>query len=63
MDKIKITLIFFRDPFSNIQSLENDSYIICGDFNLVLDPDLDYFNYKHVNNIKARDNIHLYSKS
>ena len=49
--------IFFRDLFSNIQSLENDSYIICGDFNLVLDPDLDYFNYKHVNNIKARDSI------
>ena len=48
---------FFRDLFSNIQSLENDSYIICGDFNLVLDPDLDYFNYKHVNNIKARASI------
>ena len=56
MGQIKITLIF-RDLFSNIQSLENDSYIICGDFNLVLDPDLDYFNYKHVNNIKARDSI------
>ena len=48
---------FFNDLFSNIQSIENDSYIICGDFNLVLDPDLDYYNYKHVNNIKARDSI------
>jgi len=31
-------------------------YIICGDFNLVLDPLLDYINYKHLNsNRKARD--------
>ena len=56
MGQIKITH-FFRDLFSTIQSLENYSYIICGDFNLVLDPDIDYFNYKHVNNIKAMDSI------
>ena len=56
MDQIKITL-FFRDLFSNLQSFENDSYIICRDFDLILDLDLDYFNYKHVNNIKARDSI------
>lgn len=32
--------------------------IICGDFNLVLNPDLDYDNtYKNINNPKARDKI------
>ena len=34
--------------------MENDTYIICGDFNLTLDQDMDCFNYKHINNPKAR---------
>ena len=33
------------------------SYIICGDFNLVVDPNLDYHNYKHITNPKARQVI------
>ena len=33
-------------------AFENQNYIICGDFNLVIDP---YQNYIHVNNPSARD--------
>ena len=34
--------------------MENDTYIIYGDFNLTLDQNMDCFNYKHINNPKAR---------
>ena len=30
---------------------------MCGDFNVVLDPDLDYDNYKHINNQKSRNKV------
>ena len=40
---------------SNNLTIGNDLFIICGDFNLTLNPDLDCFNYKHINNPKARD--------
>ena len=36
--------------------MKNDSYIICGDFNLVVDPNL-YHNYKYIANPKARQFI------
>ncbi|MCU7801457.1 MAG: endonuclease/exonuclease/phosphatase family protein, partial [gamma proteobacterium symbiont of Lucinoma myriamae] len=45
---------FFKSFFEEIDKIENESVIICGDFNLVLDPKLDYYNYKHINNRKAR---------
>ena len=28
-----------------------------GDFNLVMDPKMDYYNYLHVNNPKAREKV------
>ena len=28
--------------------------IICGDWNMIIDPDLDCDNYKHINNPRAR---------
>ena len=44
--------------FSKVQDILKehpaDYYIICGDFNLVLDPHMDSYNYKHLNNLKAR---------
>lgn len=40
--------------FSLVDEIGNNSYIICGDYNLVLDPSLDYDNYKRINNGKAR---------
>ena len=30
---------------------------MCGDFNLVLNPELDYLSYKHVNNPNARQKV------
>lgn len=44
----------FRDIFFN---LDNDYFILCGDFNLVLNPLLDTENYSNVNNPKARDKV------
>lgn len=43
-----------RDIFLN---LDNDYFILCGDFNLVLNPLLDTENYRNVNNPKARDKV------
>ena len=49
----------FYDLISEtIESFNNDHVIICGDFNLVLNPDLDYDkNYRHIKNPKARNKI------
>jgi hypothetical protein len=33
----------------------NERYLLCGDFNLVLCPHIDCYNYLHVNNPNARD--------
>jgi exonuclease III len=68
LDSINFTLVniyapntdspsFFRNIFDILNcSDENDSLIICGDYNLVQNPDLDYYNYKSKNNnVKARN--------
>ncbi len=49
--------LFFDNISNAIDEINNGNYIICGDFNLVLDPDLDYHNYKTVNNKEARDKV------
>ena len=46
---------FYVNVFKSITDIGNDLFIICGDSNLTLNPDLDCFNYKHINNPKARD--------
>ena len=46
---------FFENISNKIAELENDSVIWCGDFNLVLNPKLDYCNYKTINNKNARE--------
>lgn len=48
---------FYEKVFETIDGLNNDKYIICGDFNLVLNPEIDYYNYKRINNKKARENL------
>ena len=48
---------FFTDIFETIERLENDYFIICGDFNLVIDPVVDYYNYKNINNPKALNKV------
>ena len=35
----------------------NNPCIMAGDFNLVLNPNIDYHDYLHVNNPKARDSV------
>ena len=42
--------MFYEDIKQKINEFENDNVNICGDFNLVMDPDLDTENYKQVNN-------------
>ena len=44
---------FYENIFSHIDEICNSDFTICGDFNLVLDPNMDCYDYKHVNNPKA----------
>lgn len=46
---------FYVKVAKSIEEIGNETCIICGDFNLVLDQDLDTFNYLHVNNPKAKE--------
>ena len=48
------TPIFFEKISEIIDDFGNSSYILCGDYNLVINPDLDYYNYVNINNEKAR---------
>ena len=45
---------FYRQMFQTIEQMGNDSIILGGDWNLVIDPELDYCNYKQINNRRAR---------
>jgi len=45
---------FFNKILEIIDIFENDDFIFCGDFNLVLNPDMDYDNYSNVNIPMAR---------
>ena len=51
MDQIPITKFFIKEEF------QNEKNILCGDFNLVQNQDLDTKNYKHVNHPKCRGKI------
>ena len=42
---------------SLLQNYKADYDIICGGFNLVLNPLVDTFNYKHINNPKSRQAV------
>ena len=45
---------FFQTLRGLVDNAEFDYVMICGDFNLVLDPVLDSYNYNNINNPKAR---------
>ena len=45
---------FFRKVEDLLLESNNDYNILCGDFNLVLDPLKDSHNYKHINNPKSK---------
>ena len=68
VENVRLTLINIYAPnednpmfFDNIKNLihkyQNSSIILCGDFNLVLNPVKDLFNYKHINNPRARSKV------
>ena len=48
---------FFKIISEKIAELENKTIIWCGDVNLVLNPQLDYKNYKTINNKNAREKL------
>jgi exonuclease III len=49
--------VFYSNLQQKIDGFENNSILICGDWNLVLDPAIDTYNYKHVNNPNAREAV------
>ena len=48
---------FFKKVWQLAQNEIADHVIICGDFNLVLNPSLDCHNYTNINNPQARSNV------
>lgn len=53
----KDTPAFYEELQKNIEGFNCERVIICGDFNLVLNPELDYFNYRRTNNRRARKRV------
>ena len=48
---------FFNLIRDTLLELDNLYFIVCGDFNLVLDPVMDTFNYLNINNPQARSKL------
>ena len=48
---------FFNELQNILENYKADYSVICGDFNLVLNPDKDTHNYKHINNPNARKTV------
>ena len=49
--------VFFQNIFQHIEDIGNLDFILCGDFNLIIDSEMDCYNYKNINNPKARDKV------
>lgn len=52
IDTTERTQIFFT---SKVEQISNGEIILAGDWNTVINPNLDYHNHLHVTNKKARD--------
>ena len=48
---------FYENIQQSIEEMNCNNIIWCGDFNLVLNPQLDSYNYKSINNPKAKDKV------
>lgn len=48
---------FYENLKHKINEFENEQVIMCGDWNLVIDPTMDSYNYLHINNPRARQVI------
>ena len=62
LSSMKINLItlygsFFEEISKLLENANGDYNILCGDFNVALDNDIDTFNYRHVNNPRSRQAI------
>ena len=53
----KINENFFKNIENLIAHSDADYNILCGDFNLVLDPEKDAFNYRNINNPNSRQSV------
>ena len=49
--------LFYASVHEIIEEFCNPLNVLCGDWNLILDPTLDMVNYQRVNNAKARDRV------
>ena len=48
---------FYKNLKQKIHEFECDNVVICGDWNLVIDPSIDTENYKNINNPNARSEV------
>ena len=48
---------FYSNIKNRMEQYNDSSHIMCGDFNLVLDPTKDYENYSNVNNQNSRKEV------
>ena len=48
---------FYKELMQGYKSFNNDNIIMCGDWNLVINPDLDTNNYLPINNPRARQEV------
>ena len=48
---------FYKELRQKYKTLNNDNIIMCGDWNSVINPDLDTNNYLHINNPRARNKV------
>ena len=48
---------FYKEIRQKYNVFQNDKIIICGDWNLVINPDLDTNNYLHINNPRVRQEV------
>lgn len=51
------TPLFYEELSVVVNDLGNKDNIIVGDYNLIMNPEMDYYNYLHLNNPKARDKV------
>ena len=57
MAQMKTLLVFFSKLQDIIEEFDNEMIIVCGDFNLVQNQDLDTYNYININNPRAKESV------
>ena len=48
---------FYQTVQNHLDQLTHSGIVMSGDWNLVLNPSLDYHNYKNINNVKAQEKV------